>query len=112
MLRVIPRAEITARMPITTIMMVISPCSLLKLKNHAKKAAKKIKGKQNHDQILCHQIQRIRPPQEIQSSKVLLLTASDSKYNLNLRHKCEHPGEMADYSNPQYKCYIPEKDVE
>lgn len=34
MLRVIPRGEITVRMPITAIMMVIRPRSPLKLKKH------------------------------------------------------------------------------
>ena len=108
MLRVLP----TARMLVTVIMMITRPCSLLQRKKLTNIKTEKIKGRVKRHQNLCHQIQGIFPLQKIQSRKVILLKATDFKLYLNLSHKWELPGEMADYVNHQFEFFIPEKDVE
>ena len=62
-----------------------SPLSLLQYKKLTNIKREKIKGRDNHHQNICHQIQRIRPPQKIQLRKLILLKATDVKLPLNLR---------------------------
>ena len=113
MFRVLPTATITATMLVTTRIIIIKPCSLLQYKKLTNTKREKAKGREKHHQNLRHQIQGILPPQKIKLKKVnsikshmfQIISKSES-------HKWELPGEMADYVNHQFECFIPEKDVE
>ena len=84
MLSVLPTAAITARVLVIATMMIIRPRSLLQYKKLTNTKKEKTKGREKHHQNLCHPIQRILPPQKIQSRKVILLKATDLKLYLNL----------------------------
>ena len=99
-------------MLVTARMMTIKPCLLLQHKKLANTKREKLKERGNHYQDLRHLIQGILPLPKNQSKKVILQKATNLKLYLNLSHKWELPGEMADYVNHQFKYLIPEKDVE
>ena len=112
MLRILTAAKITARMLVTARMMIIKPCLLLQHKKLANAKREKLKERGNDHQNLRHLVQGILPLPKNHSRKVILPKATDLKSYLNLSHKWELPGEMADYANHQFKYLIPEKDVE
>ena len=85
MLRILPTAAITARILVTARMIKSNPVHCCRTKSWQTLKNKKIKGRGNHHQNLCHLIQGILPLQKNQSRKVILLKATGFKLYLKLR---------------------------
>ena len=106
MLRVLPAAAITARM------MIIRPCSLLqhkKLTNTHKKKKRKRElspeSSSSNPGNSSSSEESVEEGNSTKSHRFQIISKSES-------YKWELPGEIADYVNHQFECFIPEKDVE
>ena len=107
MLRVLPTPAITARM------MIIRPCSLLqhkKLTNTKRKINKRKtepspESSSSDSGNSSSSEQSVKENNSTKSHRFQIISKSES-------HKWELPGEIADYVNHQFECFIPEKDVE
>ena len=107
MLRVLSAAAITARM------MIIRPCSLL----HHKKLTNTKREKNKRKRELSPESSSSDSGNSSSSEESLEEGNSTKSHGFQIiskseSHKWELPGEMADYINHQFECFIPEKDVE
>ena len=107
MLRVLSAAAITTRM------MIIRPCSLL----HHKKLTNTKREKNKRKRELSPESSSSDSGNSSSSEESLEEGNSTKSHGFQIiskseSHKWELPGEMADYINHQFECFIPEKDVE
>ena len=107
MLRVLPAAAITARM------MIIRPCSLL----HHKKLTNTKREKNKRKRELSPESSSSDSGNSSSSEESLEEGNSTKSHGFQIiskseSHKWELPGEIADYVNQQFECFIPEKVVE
>ena len=113
MLRVLPTAAITAKMLVTAIMMITRPCSLLQHKKltNIKREKNKRKRETSPESSSSDSGNSSSSEDSVEvgnptkSHRFQIISKSESQ-------KWELPGEMVDFVNHQFECFIPEKDVE